>query len=149
MRKNKKQKHSFSNEEKELIQRMKRDLRMMGVPRDQWSLCIQKELAMQQKLKGFRKSKFVKRIRKGFDKVARKVVSKRLGSYSDQMEEFEDFFKQGSQDEVNFMNQMFSDVKFDNINDLGKHGTTLKEVPQKEKMVVDLDFLDEGDETSN
>jgi hypothetical protein len=145
MRKNKKQKHSFSKEEKELIQRMKQDLRMMGVPRNQWSLYIQKELAMREKSKGFRNSKFMKSIRKGFDKVAQKVVSKRLGSYSDQMEEFEDFIKQSSQGEANFMNQMFSDVKFDNINDLGKHGSTLKKVPQKKKMVVDLDFLDDED----
>ena len=44
------------------------------------------------------------------------------------------------------MNQMFSDIKFDNINDLGKDGTTLKKLPQKKKRVVNLDYLDDKDD---
>jgi len=83
------------------------------------------------------------KITDGFGKVVGKVASKKLGGFNGQLEEFEDLFKQGSQDEMDFMNQMFSDIKFDNINDLGKHGTTLKQHPQKKKRVVDLDFLDD------
>ena len=145
MSKTKKTKHSFSKEEKELIQKMKDELRMMGVPRDQWSLYIQKELRKRQKSKDFRNSKFMSKIKNGFDKTVEKVSSKTLGKYKDQMTEFDDFFEEGSQDEMDFMKMMFSDIKFDNIDDLGKHGTTLKEVPQKKKIVVDLDF-DENDD---
>ncbi|MDX1798575.1 MAG: hypothetical protein R3255_08000 [Candidatus Lokiarchaeia archaeon] len=145
MSKTKKTKHSFSKEEKELIQKMKDELRMMGVPRDQWSLYIQKELRKRQKSKDFRNSKFMSKIKNGFDKTVEKVSSKTLGKYKDQMTEFDDFFEEGSQDEMDFMKMMFSDIKFENIDDLGKHGTTLKEVPQKKKIVVDLDF-DENDD---
>ena len=141
----KKPKHSFSKEEKELIQKKKSELRFMGVPRDQWSVYIQKELRMRQKSKGNRSSKFLNKIAERFGKIAVKVASKKLGGFNFQLEELEDLFKQGSQDEMDFMNKMFSDIKFDNINDLGKNGTTFKKLPQKKKIVVDLDFLDDDD----
>jgi len=141
----KKPKHSFSKEEKEFIQKMKNELRFTGVPRDQWSLYIQEELRIRQKSKGNHRSKFMNKIKEGFGKVVGKVVSKKLGNFKDQLEEFEDLFKQGSQDEMDFMSKMFSDIKFDNINDLGKNGATLKKHPQKKKIVVDLDFLDDDD----
>ncbi len=73
------------------------------------------------------------------------MKSKRLGNYKDQLEGFEDLFKQGSQDEIDLMNMMFSDIKFDNIDDLGKDGASLKDGQQKKKIVVDLDFLDDDD----
>lgn len=141
----KKPKHSFSREEKELIQKMKDELRFMGVPRDQWSLYIQKELSERQKSKGNRNSKFLNKISERFGKIAVKVASKKLGGFNGQLEKLEDLFKQGSQDEMEFMNQMFSDIKFDNINDLGKHGITLKKLPQQKKRVLNLDFLDDDD----
>ena len=141
----KKGKYSFSIEEKDLIKKKKNEFRSMGVPRDQWRFYIQQELSMLKKSKGIRRSKFMNKINKGFGKVVQKVVSKKLGNFKDQLEEFEDLFKQGSQDEMGFMNEMFSDIKFGNINDLGKNGTTLKKVPQKKKIVVDLDFLDDDD----
>ena len=141
----KKGKYSFSIEEKDLIKKKKNEFRSMGVPRDQWRFYIQQELSMLKKSKGIRRSKFMNKINKGFGKVVQKVVSKKLGNFKDQLEEFEDLFNQGSQDEMGFMNEMFSDIKFGNINDLGKNGTTLKKVPQKKKIVVDLDFLDDDD----
>ncbi len=52
---------------------------------------------------------------------------------------------EGSQEDIDFMNKMFSDIKFENVNDLGKNGATFKKHPQKKKMVVNLDFLDEDD----
>ncbi len=139
----KKAKHSFSKVEKELIQNAKKELRSRGVTRDQWSFYIQKELNMSRKSKGIGRSKFMDKITKGVGKVVQKVVSKKLGNFQDQLGEFEDLFKQGSQDEMGFINNMFSDIKFDNIDDLGKNGTTLKKHPQKKKMVVNLDFLDD------
>lgn len=142
----KKTKHSFSIEEKEFIQKKKNELRSMGVPRDQWSLLIQQELSLLKKSKGIRRSKFMNKINKGFGKVVLKVASKKVGNFKDQLGEFEDLFKQGTQDEMGFMNQMFSDIKFDNVNDLGKNGTTFKKNPQKKKMVVNLDFLDDNDD---
>lgn len=145
----KKPKHSFSKEEKELIRKMKDELRFMGIPRDQWSVYIQKELSKRQKSKGNRGSKLLNKIQDRFGKVVRKVTSKKFGNLEVPLEDFEDLFKQGSQEGRDFMNQMFSDIKFDNINDLGKHGTTLKKLPQKKKMVVDLDFLDDDEGTSN
>ncbi|MFX1366940.1 MAG: hypothetical protein ACFFCE_19850 [Promethearchaeota archaeon] len=141
----KKPKHSFSKEEKELIRKMKDELRFMGVPRDQWSVYIQKELRERQKSKGIRSSKFMNKISDRFGKVVGKVTSKKLGDFGGQLKEFEDLFKEGSQDEIDFMNQMFPDIRFDNINDLGKHGSTLKKVSPKKKQVVDLDFLDNDD----
>ena len=145
----KKTKHSFSIEEKELIQKTKNELRSRGVPRDQWSAYLQQELSMLKKSKGIRRSKFMNKINEGFGKVVQKVVSKKLGNYKDQLGEFEDLFKQGSQDDMDFMNKMFSDIKFNNFNDLGKNGTTLKKLPQKKKIVVDLDFLDDDDDLSS
>ena len=142
----KKTKHSFSIEEKEFIQKKKNELRSMGVPRDQWSLLIQQELSLLKKSKGIRRSKFMNKINKGFGKVVLKVASKKVGNFKDHLGEFEDLFKQGTQDEMGFMNQMFSDIKFDNVNDLGKNGTTFKKHPQKKKMVVNLDFLDDNDD---
>lgn len=141
----KKPKHSFSKEEKEIIQKMKDELRLMGVPRDQWSVYIQKELCTRQKSKGIHRSKLMDKIKDRFGKVVGKVASKKLGNFQDQLEEFEDLFKQGSQDEMDFMNMFFSDIKFDNIDDLGKDGTPLKKIPQKKKIVVDLDFLDDDE----
>ena len=145
MSKKKKTKHSFSIEEKEIIQKKKNELSAMGVPRDQWSLYIQQELSMLKKSKGIRNSKFMNKVSGGLGKVVQKVASKKLGNFKDQLGEFEDLFKQGSQDEMDFMNNMFSDIKFENIDDLGKNGTTFKNLPQKKKMVVDLDFLDDYD----
>jgi len=142
---NKKSKHFFSKEEKEFITKKKNDLKFMGVPRDQWSLYIQEELRIRQKSKGIGRSTFRNKIKDRFVKVIQKVVSKKIGNFNDQLEEFEDLFKHGAQDEMDFMNKMFPNVKFDNINDLGKHGSTLKKVPQKRKRVVDLDFLDDDD----
>ncbi len=139
----KKTKHSFSLEEKELIQKRKNELRSMGIPRDQWSLFIQQELSMLKKSKGIRRSKFMNKISKGVGNFVQKVASKKLGNFKDQFDEFEDLFKQGSQDEMGFPNSMFSDIKFDNINDLGKNGASLKNLSQKKKIVVDLDYLDE------
>ena len=105
---------------------------------------------MQQKSTRINRLKFMNKIKERFGKVVRKVASKKLGDFESQLKEFEDLFKQDSQEGRDFMNQMFSDIKFDNINDLGKHGTTLKKLPQKKKMVVDLNFLDDDDEgTSN
>ncbi len=141
----KKTKHSFSKEEKELIQKAKKELQSMGVPRDQWSFFIQQELSMSRKSKGIGSSKFMNRVNKRFGKVFQKVASKKLGNFQDQLGEFEDLFNQGSQNDMGFMNQMFSDIKFDNINDLGKNGTTLKKNTEKKKMVVNLDFLDDED----
>jgi hypothetical protein len=141
----KKTKHTFSIEEKELIQKKKIELRSMGIPRDQWSFYIQQELSMLKKSKGIRRSKFMNKMTKGIGKVVQKVAFKKLGNFKDQLGDFEDLFKQGSQDEMDFMNKMFSDIKFDNINDLGKDGTTLKKLSQKKKIVVDLDFLDDDD----
>lgn len=141
----KKTKHSFSKEEKELIQKAKKELQSMGVPRDQWSFFIHQELSMSRKSKGIGSSKFMNRVSKRFGKVFQKVASKKLGNFQDQLGGFEDLFNQGSQNEMGFMNQMFSDIKFDNINDLGKNGTTLKKNPEKKKMVVNLDFLDDED----
>jgi hypothetical protein len=149
MSKKKKHKHSFSKEEKDLIQKMKNDLKMMGVPRDQWSIYIQEELRARQKSKGIRRSKFLNKIKEGFGKVVGKVASKKFGDFDQELGEFEEFLKQGSQDEMDFMNKMFSNIKFDNINDLGKYGTTLKKQPQEKKMVVDLDYLDDEDNASN
>ncbi|MEE9377317.1 MAG: hypothetical protein V3V33_04695 [Candidatus Lokiarchaeia archaeon] len=145
----KKTKHSFSIEEKELIQKTKNELRSRGVPRDQWSAYLQQELSMLKKSKGIRRPKFMNKINEGFGKVVQKFASRKLGNYKDQLEEFEDLFKQGSQDEMDFMNKMFSDIKFDNFNDLGKNGTTLKKLPQKKKIVVNLDFLDDDDDLSS
>ncbi len=138
MSKKKKTKHSFSIEEKELIQKTKSELRSMGVPQDQWSLYIQQELSMLKKSKGIRHSKFMNKVSEGFGKVVQKVASKKLGNFKDQLGEFEDLFKEGSQDEMDFM-------KFENVDDLGKNGATFKKDPQKKKMVVNLDFLDEND----
>ncbi|KKN50215.1 hypothetical protein LCGC14_0635110 [marine sediment metagenome] len=145
MSKKKKTKHTFSIEEKELIQKMKRELRSMGVSRDQWSSYIQQELSMLKKSKGIRHSKFMNKVSEGFGKVVQKVASKKLGNFKDQLEEFEDLFKQGSQDEIDFINKTFSDIKFENVDDLGKNGATFKKHPQKEKIIVNLDFLDEDD----
>jgi len=145
MNKKKKTKHSFSIEEKELIQKTKSELISMGVPRDQWSLYIQQELSMLKKSKGIRHSKFMNKVSEGFGKVVQKVASKKLGNFKDQLGEFEDLFREGSQDEMDFMNKMFSDIKFENVDDLGKNGATFKKHPQKKKMVVNLDFLDEDD----
>jgi len=123
----KKTKHIFSIEEKELIQKKKIELRLI------------------KKSKGIRRSKFMNKINKGVGKVFQKVVSKKLGNFKDQLEQFEDIFNQDSQNEMGFMNKMFSEINFDNINDLGKGGTTFKKHPQKKKIVVDLDFLDDDE----
>lgn len=142
----KKTKHSFSTEEKEFIQKKKIELRSMGVPRDQWSFFIQQELSMLKNPKGIGRSKFMNKVSKGLGKVVQKVASRKLGNFQDQLGEFEDLFKQGSQDEMSFMNNIFSDVRFDNIDDLGKNGISLKKHPEKKKIVVNLDFLDDDDD---
>ena len=86
MSKKKKSKHFFSKEEKELIQKMKSELKLMGVPRDQWSLLIQEELNKLQKSKGLSHSKLVDKVKDGFGKVIGKVATKKFGDFENQLE---------------------------------------------------------------
>jgi len=48
------------------------------------------------------------KINKGVVKVVQKVASKKLGNFEDQLGDFEELFKQGSQDEMDFMMVMIN-----------------------------------------
>ncbi len=71
------------------------------------------------------------KVKEGFGKLVQKIALKKSEDFNYQLEEFEDLFKQGSQVGMDFMNQMFSDIEFDNINNLGRDGAILKKSLQK------------------
>ena len=52
MEKKKKKKSSLNQEDKILIGEMKEQLKMMGIPREEWSKIIQQELTFRKKYKG-------------------------------------------------------------------------------------------------
>src|SRR6056297_1803813 len=79
----------LSNEEKQIVKEMKSQLKMMGVPRDNWAKMIQDEISRQRKASGGKKKKRGKissffhriftRIKKMFSNVFTRLMLKRQG----------------------------------------------------------------------
>jgi len=155
MAKKKRNKYKFSDEEKQLIQDLKRQLSAAGVPRNQWSYLIQRELEFRRqsrKTPGIPKGKLGKVLKKplekvqgAFQKFATKRMAKEFGDFSGM---FGESSGELSEEESKLMDAMFSGIglgvpKVDEEL-IGKHGTFVSERPDKKRKIVNLgDFDDE------
>lgn len=92
MSSNKKPRKTISENERNLIQRVKIELNAEGVPRNQWAEIIQERIQIyRKKTRKKKKSKFLNKIKNRIRKIALKVYSKRLlgqnSEFSDEMQE--------------------------------------------------------------
>ncbi|MEJ2248334.1 MAG: hypothetical protein P8Y70_02330 [Candidatus Lokiarchaeota archaeon] len=143
--------NSFSKEEKQIIQNMKNQLSMMKVPREEWSSIIQEELTQHRKMK----SKSSKgRITKIFEKIWQKILKIffKLTSkeYRENADEFDQIFnmlekvqEEGGFAESNEMMRLLNpepNTDRENLDKLGnKHGTFVKDRPDKKKKIIEFD----------
>ena len=154
MGKGKQQKRYFSDEERTLIRDLKKQLSLMGVPREQWAFTIQQELEFRRKSKkipGIPKGKLGKALRKPLEKVkgafakfATKGLAKEFGNFSDIFGESSGDF---GEDEAKLMDAMVSGMGMGaprvDEEAIGKHGTFVSERPDKKRKIVDLDLFEE------
>ncbi|MHA1489537.1 MAG: hypothetical protein ACTSRI_07770 [Promethearchaeota archaeon] len=153
----KKKKYVFNEEEKLLIRELKNHLSITGVPREEWSSFIQQELNLQKRTKrpltSFKNKSnsfgFFRRFSKKIENIFQKILSKRFNFNN---KAFEEMFKGENSDifsdNMNLIDSFIFDLS-DNkkIEDLGKHGTFIKERPDKKRKIVHFD--DDDDENND
>ncbi|MHA1150586.1 MAG: hypothetical protein ACTSR8_20390 [Promethearchaeota archaeon] len=141
-----KKKHKFSKEEKDLIFRMKSELAMMGIPKDQWGVIIQDALKSQQKFKIFSKRKereggiggAVQRVRNKIEERIQKVISKRYNKGGSIEDIFGDLDDDSLKEGMEFMNNLLFGAPPD-IKNISNHGTFLGERSDKKRIIVYFD----------
>lgn len=155
MVKQKWKKSNLSNQDKEFIREMKDYLKMMGVPRDQWSKIIQEELMQKKKFKGIQRlqrtgnnpSGVIGTLKGKIGKFVTKATAKRMGVDQNVLNQMTDVFKNPfegmSGDEMDMLNPFLSDIDFEDVDGLGKDGGTfVMERLDKKRMIVDFDDED-------
>jgi hypothetical protein len=149
-----KEKTSLSAEEKELVHQMKRELQMMGVPRDQWAQYIQNEITSRRSnAQGVKASKkqggvigFFKKI---WDKILGfffKSAAKRFTNDEALIEEFQKYMEdpyQMSEEEQKIMQMFNPQVRFDDVDKLGMGGGSFKGEDEGEEIIVEFEDDDE------
>ncbi len=138
----------FSEEEKKLIQSLKQELRLMGIPRNEWASYIQQELTYHRNKKN-RKSPLKKElgVLGFFKKIWDKIISfffksaiKRFTKDGDFIEQFQKYLEepyQFSEEEKKIVEMLNPQVYFNNVSDLGKGRGTFKK--KGEETIVDFD----------
>ncbi|MBD3194427.1 MAG: hypothetical protein GF317_05180 [Candidatus Lokiarchaeota archaeon] len=148
-----KKKSVFTPEEKELIRSLKNELKMMGVPREEWSRQIQQELTFRRSMRqdqqsGGSKSGFGGFLQKIWQKIVGwffKLSTRNLQQDQEMMDEFYKMFEQAQQpsEEEKKLMEMFSpNVQFDDVDALGKGGATVGKKSDKKRMIVEFDDED-------
>lgn len=151
MSRDKKSTNSLSEEEKQILRKVKQGLNNQGIPRDQWSSLIQSEISSfrisQKKQKKAMKKKSpvilaLKRIGKKIQTRIMKKLMKRQGQYSD--EEIDRMMKAmtGEIPPEMAMPNVIPDTR---IEDAGKHGTFLTSVQDHTRKKVEV-FFDDDEE---
>lgn len=144
---------SLSEEEKELIQDMRKELEMMGVPRDQWAEYIQREINFRRseerkKKKSKKKTGLIGYLRRFWDKIKEKIMSfffkltaKRFTDDEQALEQLQQMLDgsyEPSEQERQFMDMMNPQVKFDDVDTLGQGGASISKKDENKKMIVDF-----------
>lgn len=156
MGKSKKSKSSLTEKDKQFIREMKEYLKMMGIPREEWSKIIQTELKNQKRFKSFKgllgqdkeeKGIFGK-VKNKIGKVVNKVAAKRMGMDADALEQMADMFgnpfdSMEGGGNLDMMNPFFPKVDFEDVDELGSDGATfVMDRPDKKRMIVEFDDED-------
>lgn len=154
MKRKKHTKHGLTEEDKQIIRRMKSELSSIGIPREQWSAYIQQELQLR---KGSHASRrFSKNngelhgilgtFRGKINNLFQRFLKKRLLKMGQNEESFEDMLdlfnssRDGSPyDESNIMNSLFPSTNLKPPNNLDKHGTFITERSDKKSMIINFD----------
>jgi sulfur relay (sulfurtransferase) DsrC/TusE family protein len=144
---------SLSEEEKELIQDMRKELEMMGVPRDQWAEYIQREINFRRsqerkKEKSEKKTGLVGFLRRFWDKIKEKIMNfffkltaKRFTDDEQALEQLQQMLDgsyEPSEQERQFMDMMNPQVEFDDVDTLGQGGASISNKDENKKMIVDF-----------
>jgi hypothetical protein len=138
----------FSKEEKEIIQSLKHELKMMGIPRNKWARYIQQELNYHRNQKSRRSPLkkesgiigFFKNIWNKIISFFFKSVAKRFTKDEELIEEFQKYFEepyQLSEEEKKIMDMLNPQVHFNNVDELGKGGGTFKK--KGEGAIIEFD----------
>ncbi len=162
----------LSNEEKQIVKEMKSQLKMMGVPRDNWAKMIQDEISRQRKASGGKKKKRGKissffhriftRIKKMFSTVFTRLMLKRQGIDMDnkQLNEMADIMmgNKGIEDmDSDTMAEMMSSMmgpqmggisqpNSKSIQDIQRKGTVLSDKQKKKKKIIDIEFEEDEED---
>ena len=158
----KEKKYKFSKEEKEIIQELKNQLSYMGIPREEWSSIIQKELVRYKKAKSKSEKlkdqkgipSFINKLKEKGQKFLFKLFSKRhldddLLRNQESLDKLYDMFDDSmgnlSAEEMKLMNSLFPNIPEKKVDDLGNHGTFIANRPDKKKMIVHFEDEDMED----
>ncbi|XEO79744.1 hypothetical protein WKT22_04791 [Candidatus Lokiarchaeum ossiferum] len=147
----KKSTSSLSEEEHQILRRVKQELKNQDIPRDQWPALIQSEisshrLSLKKKQKALKKNPVIsalKRIGKTIQTRIMKMLLKRQGQYSE--EEIEKMMKAmaGEIPPEMAMPNVIPDTR---IEDAGKHGTFLTTAQDHTRKKIEVFFDDDDDE---
>ncbi len=144
----KRKKHTLSDEQKQKIKELKEIFSAKGIPRELWSSYIQQELMLQNRSK-----KVVTRIEKVTDSVGPfkrlkykilgmfgRLASKRFTKVNESLGGmFDAPYGEPSEDEMETINAMFSDLPLKDVEKLVNRGTFIVDRPDKKSRIVDLD----------
>jgi len=141
-------KTTFSEEEKKFIHSKKQELKMMGIPRNEWASYIQQELNYRRNQRtGKSPLKKESRVIGFFKKIWNKILSfffksaaKRFTKNGELIDEFQKYLEepyQLSEEEQKIMDMLNPQVNFNNVDDLGKGGGTFKK--KGEGAIIEFD----------
>ncbi|MBD3215142.1 MAG: hypothetical protein GF311_21225 [Candidatus Lokiarchaeota archaeon] len=144
-----KHKSSLSEKEREMIRDMKRELKRMNIPREEWAQYIQQELtyrrSMERKTEKQKSSGIFGRLKKLWQKIVGWFFKQTAKRYTQNEELIEEFYKmmeepyQPTDEEKKFMDMLNPNVEFQDVDKLGKGGATISEGKKKKRVVLDLD----------
>ena len=156
MKRKKKKKHRFTEEEKRFITQLKHQLFEMDVPRTEWSSIIQQELhAFSQFTTNSHQDNKKSTLRKIIDTIKIKlehwffnifknrIIPKELRDAPNSLEGMYDIFEESMQNvspsEQKIMNLMTSGLNINKKEIQGDHGTFIMDRPDRKKVIVSFD----------
>ena len=145
-------KSSLSEDEKKLIQKLKEELKLMEVPREEWAQYIQQEITHRRNLE--RNSKPKEKI--GFmgwlNKIWKKIVgwffkqtAKRYTQNEDLLQDFYNMMEgeyEMSEEERIFLDMLNPNVDFEDVDKLGQGGASINGENDKKRVILDWDDED-------
>lgn len=145
-------KSSLTDEEKQMIQNMKQELKTMGVPREEWAEYIQQELTYRRNMErrpGKKKETGITGwLRKLWQKVVGWFFKQTAKRYTQNEELLEEFYKmmedphQPTEEEKEFMDMLNPSLEFEDVDKLGQGGASINENSDKKRVVLDMDDED-------
>jgi len=146
MSKENRKKYIFSKEEKKIMREMEQELTLMGIPRQDWALYIQRVLkdhVREKKKRSKRKksnlSKLLYRIKNTFSSKLQNLLFRKLKAKNNQFEGMPDMFGDQIIDkDQRLVNSIFSGINI-NKKDFGDHGTFILDRNDKKSYIVDFE----------